>query len=91
MPKGEKKLFECLLCFNRYSRHSFDTGGFYVSSGVCADCYKKMQKQPIEISCFGKLPVLKKHGYDADNIACSTICPDRQACAHFVSKLQRKG
>lgn len=91
MPRGEKTIAECLLCRNRFSRHSIDTGGYFVVSGICLDCYKKMQAQPATVSCFGKLPTLKTFGYIPDNLACQSICPDRLACARFVSKLKRKG
>lgn len=88
MPKGEKKLVECLLCNERYSKHSIIEGGFYLESGVCKSCYNKMQLQSQTLSCFGKLPSKKLHGYNSENIVCSSICPDRVACAQYISKLK---
>ena len=86
--KGEKKLVECLLCLEKHSKRSILKGGYHIDSGICDDCYKKMQRQSQSVSCFGKLPTKKLHGYNAKNIVCATICPDRIACAQYVLKLK---
>lgn len=88
MPRGEKKVFECVLCADGHSAHSACAGKYFIESGVCIDCYKAMQKKPASISCFGKLPVGKSFGFSSSNPVCSSICPDRTACALFVDKLK---
>ena len=88
MPRGEKKIFECVICSDTFSMHSLSAGEYFVQSGVCKDCYEKMQKKPASVSCFGKLPNGRMFGYTSSNPVCSTICPDRGACLVFISKLK---
>lgn len=56
---------------------------------VCSKCYRRMQEQPIEVSCFGKIsmfqlvdgkPVQLVRGYHPQAPECQDYCPDRRTC-----------
>lgn len=88
MPKGQKKILQCLLCSEGYSKPAVFAGKYFIDSGICIECYKKMQNQPASISCFGKLPKGRDFGYSSKHPVCSSICLDRIACATFISKIK---
>jgi len=78
---------ECILCRRSFTEVDILGYRYFIESGICEQCYKKMQALPASISCFGKNG---KHGYDPISRECKQLCPDRKVCPMFLgSRLQR--
>lgn len=90
MPRGYAKLFECLLCTDKFSLTDADKGRYFIETAICRDCYEKMQRSSAEVSCFGKMPTTKTFGYSRKHVVCRMLCPDKNICSQFVKiKLER--
>ncbi len=79
-------LLECLLCKNKFSEVDATEGRFYLQTNICKECYEKGQRQAQSIWCFGRPLSKSSPGYDAGNVACASLCPDRRICAQFVKR-----
>jgi hypothetical protein len=66
-----------------------EKGRYWIETGICKDCYFRLQRSSVEISCFGKAPTTKTFGYDRKHIACNLLCPDKTVCPQFV-KISKK-
>lgn len=83
---GKQKELECILCRKRYSLDDILKGAYRLETMVCSFCYASLQKQPYDISCFGKPTVIlpnnqKLLGYSPKAPECQRFCPDRKVCA----------
>lgn len=83
--EAKLRCLECLECTGQFSLDAVRDGRFFVSTMTCRGCYKKMQAQPSELSCFGKLKQGGREGYSEDDVECRIHCPDRVVC-RSVSK-----
>jgi hypothetical protein len=68
-------MFSCLICNSRYELEDVKAGLYFVSTGVCLTCYRKLAKS--DNTCFGKL-------YRARALPCKSECPDRVVCRVFT-------
>ena len=74
---------DCVLCQLPFTLEDVRKKNFFLDSGVCYACYKKMFKLPSDISCFGK-------EYSPLAFECKQLCPDRKICPLFQSKEIKK-
>lgn len=70
-------MFICSQCPKMFSVEDVKNGDYFPSTGICAECYKKMAKT--KLRCFGK-----KKMYDPKSLACGLICEDEKICKAFI-------
>lgn len=70
---------ECVKCERPFTEEDVKLLNYFVESGLCYECSKKLYKLSDEVSCFGKL-----HSSTARE--CRFICPDRKICPLFFTK-----
>ena len=70
---------ECVKCEKLFTEDDIKNLNYFVESGLCFDCSRKLYKLPEEVSCFGKL-------YSSTARECRFICPDRKICPLFFTK-----
>lgn len=75
------KILECLICSEMYSLMDAKQGKYYIQTRVCTSCYDKGVKMDVRVWCFGKLSV-----FSTERIECSTLCPDREICKHYITR-----
>lgn len=75
MPESGK-LFQCVLCSEKFSTGDVVKGFYFASTGVCRGCYEKGQKTENSIWCFGSFSV--------EYLECRLDCPDRKICKVFT-------
>lgn len=88
MAKKLLLLLECLLCRNKFTVDAVQQKQYFLETLICAACYKKGQKLPASVWCFGKLAAKNSPGYSEENVECVQICPDKKICKSFVRKLK---
>jgi len=82
MAELTKTLLWCFQCDRRFSILDVQEGHYFADTGICRECYGKMQKNPG--TCFGKKTEGRRLGYDETTIECKEFCPDKDACQKFV-------
>ena len=70
-------MFSCILCPERYTEEDVKQGRYFVSTGVCVVCYKRMSMN--KLKCFGKEKM-----YDSSSIICGQVCQDSVICKMFI-------
>lgn len=78
------RLLECVECGGQFSIAAIRENRFFVSTMTCKACYRKLQRSPSDVSCFGKVKTLKHEGRSDDDIECKLHCPDRAVCSDFT-------
>lgn len=77
---------ECLLCYTKFGLSALESGLYQITTMICSNCYKRMQEQPVEQSCFGKPTIVDQKGkllqraYHPDAVECQKYCPDKNIC-----------
>lgn len=71
------KVFQCVLCEERFTEDDFKKLLFFPSTCICRSCYNDANKD--KSVCFGK----KEH-YDNHSLVCRKICQDRKVCLLYV-------
>src|SRR5579864_99659 len=77
---------ECVLCTAVYTEHDVAILNFFPATRVCWVCYRKLQKSPFKVSCFGKKSKDGNLGFDNMAVECREYCPDRRLCPKFANK-----
>lgn len=72
-----EKIFECILCQQRFSVGDIKAQLYYVSTGVCSSCYDKGLEAKNQIWCFGDFDARRYN-------ECRAICPDRKICREYT-------
>ena len=86
------RILRCQVCGGDFSIAAirddpeFNGPRFFVGPMTCRACFRKLQKQPSEISCFGKPKRAGKEGYSPVDIECRVHCADKAVCARFVKE-----
>lgn len=70
-------MFSCTQCENKYTLDDIKEGNYFVSTGVCNNCYMRMSNS--KISCFGKSRI-----YNPNSIACGQECNDALICRAYI-------
>lgn len=83
MANGVGEL-ECGRCQHRFSEHDVCCYRFFPDNHLCYKCCKELQRADHKVSCFGKLTVGKRLGYERSAIECKELCPDRRVCVMFA-------
>ena len=79
-------LLECVLCEAQFSETDIESYSFFPQTRICYKCYRKLQKAPYIVSCFGKKTESSiKLGFDPNAHECRELCPDRKLCPHFAN------
>jgi hypothetical protein len=71
------KVFQCVLCEEKFSEQDFKDLKFFPSTCICSSCYDEAKKD--RTVCFGKIDQYDKH-----SLVCSKICQDRKICKLYV-------
>lgn len=79
-------LVECTLCYSKFTLADIEAGKYFVSTNVCAGCYRKAVHSPYSVTCFGKPTTSKGYGFNPKALACKRLCPDRAICEGVVLK-----
>ena len=87
----EARVLECVSCTGQLPLKAIPEGRYVVETSTCMSCYRKLQAQAAEISCFGKAQVVVSgavvtEGYSETDIECQRHCKDRHLCRTLVKK-----